>query len=92
MNWIAVFGALPMIFSLTKQLVEDFEIPGVTGDRKKQAVMDLLKAALDTTTSMGIQAPVSIVLTLASSMIDAIVAAYNLIGKFSKKAAAQTAS
>lgn len=87
-NWIAVIGALPMIFNLTKQLVEDFEVPGVPGERKKQAVMDLLKAALDSTVAMGIQVPASIVLTLASALIDAIVASYNLVGKFARKAAA----
>lgn len=90
MNWIAVFGALPMLFTLIKQLVEEFETDAVPGPKKKQAVMDLLKAAVDTTAKMGIPIPGSVILTLADALIDVVVAGYNLIGKFEQKPQAVT--
>lgn len=92
MTWIAVLAALPTLFTLVKQLVEDFETDQVPGEKKKEAVLQLLKAAIDATGSMGITIPASILLTLAAALIDALVAGYNLIGKFRKKSPAPAAA
>jgi hypothetical protein len=92
MSWLAILNWLPALVSLVAELVQQFETPEAPGEKKKQAVMDLLKASVDAANGMGVKVPATIVLTLASAVIDAVVAGYNLIGKFQKKTSAASAS
>jgi len=71
---------MPAIIELVKQ----FEVPGIEGASKKDAVMGVLKGIIDGLDQTGIQVPGTVILTIASFVIDAVVAAFNLIGIFKK--------
>lgn len=84
MNWIEVFGAIPALYLLVKQAVVDVE-SDAPGSQKKEAVMAVVKAALDALSSMGMKIPATAVLTIASGLVDAVVAILNVAGVFKKK-------
>lgn len=82
MNWLEFVMAIPTIIAMVVELVKKVEVPGVPGATKKQAVMDVLKASLDALVQCGIKAPGTVILTVADYVIDAVVAAYNIVGIF----------
>ena len=86
MNWIELaLQALKFLTALVPailELVKDMEQPGVKGEVKKQAVMDILKGIIDSFEKMGIRVPGTMILSLASYVVDGVVAAYNAIGVF----------
>lgn len=84
---VEAFGIFQAVLALLPQLIKEFETPGAAGPDKKNAVMEVLKSLLDAMTTMGLKVPATIILTLASAAIDAIVAGYNLVGVFTKKVA-----
>ena len=86
MSWITVLSAIPALVQVISELVRQFEVPG-NGAQKKAAVLEVLKTSLDTLSRMGITVPGTIVLTLASAIIDAVVAGYNALGLFKKAGA-----
>ena len=91
MNWLEVLGIIPAIVAMVKDLVKEFETPGASGPDKKNAVLAVVKAGLDALGQMGVKAPATIVLTVADYVIDAVVAGFNLVGVFTKKAAGAVA-
>jgi hypothetical protein len=82
LTWITLLAALPALFAAVKELVLQMEQPSAPGAAKKEAVMNVLQAALSAINSAGIALPVTTVLGIASAMVDAVVAAYNLLGVF----------
>lgn len=85
---LTVLKIVATLFPMIPVLVERFETPGVSGDLKKQGVMDVLKAIVDGLEQMGVQVPGTMILTICAFVIDAIVAGYNAIGLFRKTAQA----
>ena len=82
MTYLAVLTALPALIKMIIELVKQFETPNSTGEEKKAAVIAVIKAALDALPIMGIQVPTTIILTVVSAVIDAIVLVYNKTGVF----------
>lgn len=82
MNLIKYISTFIAVFSLVKELVQQFEVPG-HGSEKQQAVLNAVGIAYDTAENF-VKIPISKqeVLDLATKLIDAIVAFYNAIGKF----------
>ena len=83
MNWLTVLGTLPALVEVIIQLVKQFETPG-NGAEKKAAVLEVIKTSLDAMGKMGITVPGTVVLTLASAIIDTVVAGFNALGIFKK--------
>lgn len=73
------------VFTLLPQLIKEFEVPGAAGPDKKNAVLEVVKGVLEGLNTMGLKVPTTVILTLASGAIDAIVAGFNLVGVFKKK-------
>ena len=68
-----------------KEAIEAVEQPGY-GEEKKEAVLNLLREVILTAEGMipGLDIPEDAILNFADSIIDIIVAFYNLTGKFKK--------
>lgn len=81
MKWLVY---VPTIISILKEAIEAVETPGY-GLEKKNAVLDIVRVALaafsvpDLDKLMGV----------AAALVDVIVAAWNLCGKFKKVAPVQ---
>jgi ABC-type transporter Mla maintaining outer membrane lipid asymmetry permease subunit MlaE len=74
-------GIIPTIMALVKA----FEMPG-NGEAKKEGVITAVQKILEGYNTMsGSSVPVTMVLTLASGLIDGIVHFYNIVGLFTKK-------
>lgn len=84
MDWISVFGMVPALYDLIRRAVLDVE-SDLPGAQKKEAVLAVVKAALDSLTAVGLKVPTTVVLTVASGLVDAVVAILNLVGVFKKK-------
>jgi hypothetical protein len=87
MDFMSLFGIVPTIYGFVKQAVQDFESPDVPGASKKELVLAVIKAALDAIAGVGVKTPATVILTIASALIDVVVAGFNLVGIFSKKPA-----
>jgi hypothetical protein len=84
MNWIEIFTIIPVLYNLIKQAVQDVE-SDMPGAQKKEAVMAVIKAAVDGMAAVGLKVPATVVLTIASALIDGVVTLFNIVGIFKKK-------
>ena len=78
---------IPALIQLIRQLVEMVEErnTGFGGPAKKEAVLSALTGAWGAVAAtFAIKAPIEIVLTLASPLIDVVVGLYNAIGYFTR--------
>lgn len=82
---LSVFKIVAVLIPIVTALVERVEQSGASGQLKKQAVMDAVKVMLDALGQMGLSVPVTMILTVLDFGIDGIVAAFNLVGIFTKK-------
>ncbi len=84
---------IPALIQLIRQLVEMVEERhnGFGGPAKKDAVLSALTGAWGAVAAtFAIKAPIEIVLTLASPLIDVVVGVYNAIGYFTRGTAGVT--
>lgn len=73
---------IPALIGILKEAIEAVETPGY-GPEKKAAVLDVVRAVLNATGAPDIDK----LMAIADSVIDVIVAFWNLVGKFKKGAA-----
>ncbi|MCE5322153.1 hypothetical protein LLG46_02430 [bacterium] len=82
-----LLGLVPYITTL----VEQVENTGATGAQKKEAVLNLVSAALNTVDSaFSIDLPTTTIISCVSNLIDVIVDFKNLIGAFTHSSTTTT--
>lgn len=85
MNFLSVFGVVPIIWQLVESLVKTVESDVVPGAQKKQLVLTSIKSILELVGKIpGIKVPLTtaVVLAIADPIIDIVVSIFNVIGVF----------
>ena len=82
---LTVLKLLPLLLSIVRAVEEAIPLPG-QGKKKLDLVLDILKTAYDSSTSLAAEFSWDRLVALVVPMIDKIVALHNALGLFQKSA------
>jgi len=76
---------LPSILAISAFAAKQVEESVASGSVKKEAALTIVKASVEVADSLKVKLPADAIVTASSSILDATVAAFNLVGIFRKK-------